>query len=310
MTPKEFTQLLPIFTEVLIATALSKPGRQRKHGGWRKGNIVDGSSMDGSSMDGSSLTGGDDTSGSTIKDPAQKLFFILVFMKVYPTYDLAAYMFRSSRTRTHCRVTELLPVLSKVLGRTLSLPARQISSPEEFFSLFPGVKEVMIDGVERPSVRRKKPKIQTKNYSGKKKWPRRKNTIMSDKTKKILYISPTKNGKLHDKKQIDKTTIIPHIPDEVTVLADSGYQWIQKVHPNTYIPKKNSKKNPLTREEKDENHLISSARVVIENAICWMKRFATASGTFRWRSGQDDTYMLLAAGLWNFHLQMRECGIS
>jgi Helix-turn-helix of DDE superfamily endonuclease len=116
VTPEEFLQLLPIFTGVLITTKLSKPGRQRKHGGGRKGNVVN---------------------GATIKDPAQKLFFILVFMKVYPTYDLAAYIFQSSRTRTHCRVTELLPVLSQTLGRTLSLPARQISSPEEFFSLFP-----------------------------------------------------------------------------------------------------------------------------------------------------------------------------
>jgi hypothetical protein len=107
--------------------------------------------------------------GVTIKDPAQKLFFILVFMKVYPTYDLAAYMFGCSRTRAYYRVQDLLPILSKTLGRTISLPARKISTPEEFFTLFPGVKEVMIDGVERPSVRRKKPKMQTKNYSGKKK---------------------------------------------------------------------------------------------------------------------------------------------
>lgn len=83
--------------------------------------------------------------GVTIKDPSQKLFFILVFMKVYPTYDLAAYMFGSSRTRAYYRVQELLPILSKTLGRTLSLPERQISTPDEFFTLFPGVKEVMID---------------------------------------------------------------------------------------------------------------------------------------------------------------------
>ena len=83
--------------------------------------------------------------GVSIKDPAQKLFFILVFMKIYPTYDLAAYMFGSSRTRAYYRVKTLLPILSKTLGRTLSLPARHISTPEEFFSLFPGVKEIMID---------------------------------------------------------------------------------------------------------------------------------------------------------------------
>jgi len=107
--------------------------------------------------------------GVSIKDPAQKLFFILVYMKIYPTYDLAAYMFGSSRTRIYSRVNQLLPLLSRTLGRTLSLPKRQISTPEEFFLAFPDAKEIMIDGVERPTVRRKKPKMQTKNYSGKKK---------------------------------------------------------------------------------------------------------------------------------------------
>jgi hypothetical protein len=33
ITAKEFEQLLPTFTEVLIASALSKPGRRRAHGG-------------------------------------------------------------------------------------------------------------------------------------------------------------------------------------------------------------------------------------------------------------------------------------
>jgi hypothetical protein len=169
---------------------------------------------------------------------------------------------------------------------------------------------VMIDGVERPSVRRKKPKMQTKNYSGKKKWPRRKNTIMSDNKKKILYISPTKHGKLHDKKQIDKTTLIHSIPSTVGIFVDSGFQWIQHHHQNLFMPKKNSKKQPLTQKEKDENHIISSIRVTIENAICWMKRFKTAGDIFRWRKWQDDTYMMLASWLWNFHLQMKECGIS
>ena len=41
---------------------------------------------------------------------------------------------------------------------------------------------------------------------------------MSDNKKRILYLSPTKNGKLHDKKQIDKTTIISHVPEEITIL--------------------------------------------------------------------------------------------
>lgn len=33
VSPEEFIQLLPIFTEVLVSTALSTPGRERAYGG-------------------------------------------------------------------------------------------------------------------------------------------------------------------------------------------------------------------------------------------------------------------------------------
>lgn len=276
ITPEEFNQLLPLFTKLLIESVLSKKGRKRAYGWWRNWNI---------------------------KEPSKKLFFILVYLKTYPTLDVWAYMFNSSRTRVFERIKNLLPVLEKTLWRSLSLPVRQISTPEEFFKLFPWVKEIMMDWVERPTIRKKKPKNQTKNYSGKKKWPRRKNTIISDKKKKILYLWPTKHWKLHDKKQIDKTNIIHSIPKWVDVYVDSWYQGIQHIHKNTYIPKKNSKKKPLTPEQKEENHIISSIRVVIENAICWMKRYKAASDIFRWKKWQDDSYMLITAWLWNFHLQ-------
>lgn len=137
----------------------------------------------------------------------------MVYLKIYPTYDLLAYMFNSSRTRVFNRVKDFLPILEKTLWRTLSLPSRQISTPEEFFKLFPWVKEeIMVDWVERPIVIRKETQKSNKKLFLKKKWPRRKNTVIADKTKKILFLSPTKNWKLHDKKQIDKTVVLPAIP--------------------------------------------------------------------------------------------------
>ena len=48
---------------------------------------------------------------------------------------------------------------------------------------------------------------------------------------------------------------------------DTGYQGLQKKHLNTEIPKKRSKKNPLTDSDKKENQRISSSRVTVENVI-------------------------------------------
>lgn len=45
-------------------------------------------------------------------------------------------------------------------------------------------------------------------------------------------------------------------------ITDSGYTGIKKLQSNTKLPKKSSKKKPLTTEEKKQNREISSERVV------------------------------------------------
>ena len=54
-------------------------------------------------------------------------------------------------------------------------------------------------------------------------------------------------------------------------ITDSGYTGIKKLQKNTRLPKKSSKKKPLTLEEKKQNREISSERVVNENVIGSLK---------------------------------------
>ena len=272
---KQFDILLPTFTDVWHEH-LDRKGRKRKKGGGSKGNI---------------------------KEPKKKLFFILWYAKVYPTYDMAAYVFASSKSRTQQWGQILLPILEKTLGRNVSLPERRINTPEEFFLLFPGVEEVMIDGVERPTVRRKKAKVQKKEYSGKKKGHTRKNIVVTDRKKKILVLSPTKNGKVHDKKLLDKSVL--ELPECISKIVDTGFQGLQHIFKNVFIPKKKPRGGELTQEEKAWNRLISSSRIGVEHAIGGMKRFGIASKIFRGRLGQDDQYMLVSAGLYNLRLMYR-----
>ena len=273
---REFDKLLPVFTKIWYEY-LNNKKRQRIIGGGSIGHI---------------------------KDPKKKLFFILWYSKIYPTFDLAAYVFGSSKSRTHSWMHILMPLLEKTLGKKVVLPKRRVTSEEEFYAMCDGVKELMIDGVERPSVRRKKPKMQTKNYSGKKKRPMRKNIIIVNSKKFIKYLSPTKHGKVHDKRLTDKTNDIPRIPEDISLLADTGFLGVQHVHKNTLMPKKKSKVNPLTDLDKEFNRLISSVRVGVEHAISGMKRFGIASHIFRGRRGQDDRWMNVCAGLYNLRLQI------
>jgi len=52
-------------------------------------------------------------------------------------------------------------------------------------------------------------------------------------------------------------------------LTDSAYLGIQKIHAKALMPKKKSKKYPLSKEDKKRNAKLSSERVINEN-IYWI----------------------------------------
>ena len=239
-----------------------------------------------------------------IKDTKSKLLFILMYVKVYPTYDLAGALFGVVASRPHEWVNEYLPILEEALGRHCVLPARKITSAEEFRRLYPGVQEVILDGAERPIQRPKYNKNQKKAYSGKKKRHTRKNIYLVNKEKKILYLSPTKAGKIHDFKQFKKTAVIDCIPEDVDILGDKGFIGINDLSSHkTFVPKKKPKNGFLTPEEKEDNSLISSIRIKVEHAIGGVKRLGVATNIFRGRFGSDDRFTFVSAALWNFYLQ-------
>jgi len=70
-------------------------------------------------------------------------------------------------------------MLEKTLGRKMVLPKRKISTLDELIEIFPEVRDLIIDGTERPIQRPKDNEKQKENYSGKKKRHTKKNTIIS-----------------------------------------------------------------------------------------------------------------------------------
>src|SRR3989338_5424536 len=278
MGKDEFYTLLPSFTEAWhVELKVQTPQRVRRIGGVKKG---------------------------ALKTMEHKLFAILLYLKTYPTFDVLGFVTGHERTRA-CRSTHfLLSVLKRTLGKNLVLPERKIRSVKEFYEKFPQLKDVFLDGTERPVQRPKDAKKRKKVYSGKKKQFTRKTIIVTDENKRILILTPTKSGRRHDKRLTDKAGLPNVIPKEVTVFTDTGLQGIQHIHPNTLIPKKSTKNHPLTEADKQNNRIISGLRIIVEHAIGGMKRYKAASDIYRNRiPNTDDTFSLLCAGLWNFHLQ-------
>ena len=266
---KDFHQLVLIFDQTLVSH-FSSPSRQRKFGGGRKGRLM---------------------------DSKKKLFFLLFYMKCYPTYDLAGFLWEVHRSRPQKWFQRYKGVLEKALDRSLVLPERKLHSVEEFLQRFPEVKDVMIDSTERKIRRPSHAKARKKQYSGKQKAHTRKNTVMVDEKLRVLLVSPTKQGRLHDKKQADKCCFFHFLPPEVTTWVDTGFQGAQKLHPQVMIPKKRSKgQPPLSLPEKAENATIAGIRIVVEHAIAGIKRMSCL-GLFRnhRKNGWDEDFFLLYA---------------
>ena len=90
---------------------------------------------------------------------------------------------------------------------------------------------------------------------------------------------------------------------KIYVEVDSGFLGLQKQYDNIHLPHKKPRGGELSEVQKQENRLLSSSRVVGENAFAGVKRYGAVSQIYRNRILDfDDTLMFTAAGLWNFYL--------
>lgn len=284
LTPAEFNDLLPTFTETLIQKMRRRhnnnPKKQRRFGGGRKGFLMTAS---------------------------DKFFFILFYYKCYPTYDLASFLYDCDRSCACRRQFFLSGILESTLGKKLTLPKRQLKSVEDFFNAFPEAKEVFIDGTERPIQRPKDSQRQKANFSGKKKRHTRKNLIISTRRKRIGFLSQTVPGKEHDF-SILKTHAQPRfIPVTVRQRMDLGFKGYETQFPDHTVsmPERKPRTRELSRTVKERNTRKSHLRVLVEHAIGGVKRLRIVSDVFRNRvKNFDDKVMNISCGLWNYHLAM------
>lgn len=282
LSPAEFTHLLPAMTAAWAQAQQTRytgnATRQRQPGGGRKGVVP-------------SIT--------------EKLFFILFYYKCYPTFDLLGFLYGCHRSNACRREQALSPILEAALGRQLALPARQLRSPAEFFARFPAAQAVFLDGTERPTQRPQDAARQRRLYSGKRKRHTRKNLVLTDGQRRIGVLSPTVEGTRHDFALLQDVGWPQSIPAAIVLHVDLGFQGIQQTSPGqaVSIPTKKPRGQALAPALKGWNTRRRRVRVLVEHALAGVKRFRIVADVFRnRREALADRAMLLACGLWNYHL--------
>ena len=127
---------------------------------------------------------------------------------------------------------------------------------------------------------------------------------MIDETCHIGLLSPTYEGKIHDKSIADLTAYT--LPPGSCLYQDMGFQCFLREGITIVQPKKKPRGGELTPPEKAENRRISSIRIRIEHAIGGVKRYRIVKEKIRLlKDGIRDTVMETCCGLHNFRLQYR-----
>jgi hypothetical protein len=232
---------------------------------------------------------------------ADKLMFILIYLKQGTTQEMHATLFGMHQPDANSWIHVLHPLLNRTLAALGELPARDATALEQ--------KEMaqavyFHDGTERPIPRPVDPDDQKLYYSGKKKGHTVKNVVVSTTVGRILFLSLTCEGKKHDKKVADEADY--HLPKGCIIYQDTGFQGFTLDDVTLRQPKKKPRGKDLTPEDKVNNRLISKVRIRVEHAIGGVKRYRLVKDKIRnWKDGFRDKVMETCCGLHNFRLNFR-----
>jgi len=218
LTTEEFQVLLPTFEKCYQLLSPPKPKPTKKHkqrasGGGRKAKLAD------------------------ISD---KLLFILAYQKTSPLQTLHGLHFGISQGRVNYWVHRLLPVLQLSLNDLGMKPARKGEQVADLSSASEGGANLSLDASERLLQRPVNNDKQKAKYSGKKKTHTDKNLLLvNENTRRVVYLSETVEGKMHDKKLADKSQI--SYPTNASLTQDTGFQGYQPKGVLVQQPKKSKR---------------------------------------------------------------------
>lgn len=242
---------------------LSRPNRERKIGGGRRYEL---------------------------KSIEEKLFCLLMWYKLYPPYWLLGMLVGLDSSNTYRLLDKLRPLLAKTadpqLGKRLRRgQGKRVTSLKQLKEEYPDIYEILIDATEQERQRPKK-QVQKRYYSGKKKRHTLKTQITVNTKGRILEVSKSYPGSIHDYMVFKKEETADKLPKQTQVHFDRGYTGVEKDYSNleVHIPTKKSRwKRELTRSEKIQNRKKGRKRVLVEHILSRIKKYQVLAQIYRHR---------------------------
>ena len=239
----------------------------------------------------------------SLKGSLDKLFFVLVYLKQNPLQTYHGFCFEMSQGKVSQWLQVLLPLLEQALHRLQMMPCREPSHLYLSLRILAG-QVLLMDATERAIPRSVDGERQRHEYSGKKGCHTLKNLLVSQEQNRILYLSATVAGSIHDKALAEEMELAC-LPEQC-LLLDLGFMGYEPEGANTLLPIKKQRHAQLPAMDKLYNRLLASVRVKVEHVMAGVKRIRIVKDKIRLQGEQiRDAVMLMACGLHNLRVAHR-----
>ena len=233
-----------------------------------------------------------------------RVILVLVYYRLYITYTLTGFLFDLDQSNV-CRDIEKI---ERLIRSCLPIPqklykvTKRLKTKEEVEQYFPGFM-AFTDCSEQPIPRPKNRLRRRLYYSGKRKKHTVKNLYTVNQKELIIYKTKHKQvGRKHDYKVYKDNH--PNVPKDVTSMYDLGFFGVETDYSKqkSSLPIKRKKNQILTKKEEEYNRNHSSRRIVVEHAICRLKKYRIMNDVFRNRLRKYDRISDMIAGLVNYRI--------
>lgn len=239
-----------------------------------------------------------------------KLLLVLVFLRTYPTYEFLGLLFGLHLSNADRLLRRILPILRDATEKPFTLPKprkgrKRMNSLEEFFVQFPDLKDLVVDATEQATRRPKEAAEQRRHFSGKRKRHTLKTQLLvSRRTGRILHVSETVPGSIHDKTLLEQSEVLTRLPRGALVRGDLGYLGIARDHPRLDIrlPRRKWRGRPRRMADIRRNRTLARQRIVVEHTIRRCKIFRVLADVYRQARERYNLTFQVVAGLANLRL--------
>jgi hypothetical protein len=234
--------------------------------------------------------------------PADQVLLAVVWLRVYPTHAVLAYLFGVSESAARRTLGRVLPILAKAGRDTMRMPDPGKHARKRLPALLkdtPGLA-VLVDTFEQPT---RRPKRRQRAYdSGKKKRHTLKSQVGVDEgSGRVVHVPPSAPGPTADLTLLRRSRLLGRLPRGVGLVGDTAYLGAAAMRPGVACatPRRKPRGKPRPVADRRYNRAVSRRRVRVEHTIRRLRVFQALTQVNRHGRKKHEHRVRAVAGLVN-----------